>query len=103
MHTSEALVLKPSYFEVEIATERLERYKLPDIKFWQLNQAGGSTLVQYVLKSTNVNIFGIRKDYHNSGRNLLPLIEMVIKQVIVEPYHCHQLHTQLYPVFLSQG
>jgi len=36
MRTAELLVYKPSSFKVEIATEKLKRYKLPGIdQFWQ--------------------------------------------------------------------
>jgi hypothetical protein len=52
-------------------------------------------------------LFEIRKNCHTSGRNLLfyLFIKRVIKVtvVIIEGYHCYQLHTKFYPVFLSQG
>jgi len=51
-------------------------------------------------------VYGIRKNCHRSGRNLLlHLFEKgEIKQsvVITEEYYCYQLHTKLYPGFLSQ-
>jgi hypothetical protein len=35
MHTTEPLIPEPISFEVEVAIEKVERYKSPDIKFWK--------------------------------------------------------------------
>jgi hypothetical protein len=58
-----------------------------------------------VLISTNVlTLFGIWKNFHNSGRNLIlhlflkRLVELIV--VIIEVCHCYHLHTKLYPVFI---
>jgi hypothetical protein len=46
MHTAKPLVPKSSYFNVEITTEKLKRYKSPGIDkiLAQMIQAGGNTL-----------------------------------------------------------
>jgi len=60
----------------------------------------------YVLISINLlTLFGIWKNFHNTGRNLLlylfvkRLVELIV--VIIEGCHSYQLHTGLYPVFFS--
>jgi hypothetical protein len=71
IHTAEPLVPEPSSSEVEIAIEKLKRYKSPctyQIPA-ELIQAEGK---HYVLRSTNLLIaFGIRKNCQRNGRNLL--------------------------------
>jgi hypothetical protein len=106
-HTAEPLVPVPSSSEVEIAIEKLKMYKSPgtDQIPAELIQAGG---IHYVLRSTNLLILiGIRKNFQNSGRNLLLylFIRRVIKRtvVIIEEYHCYQLHTKSYPTFFCLG
>jgi len=44
MHTAEPLVFEPRFFEVEIATEKLKRYKSPgtDQILAKLMQVGGN-------------------------------------------------------------
>jgi len=77
VHIAEPLVTEPSYFDVEIAVENLNRYKSPGID-------------------------QVRKNCHNSERKLL-LLYLSIKRVtemaivIIEGQHCYQLHTKLYP------
>jgi hypothetical protein len=55
--------------------------------------------MHYIMKFTNLLIlFGIRKNSYSSGRNVLLylFIKGVINLplVIIEEYHCNQLHTQ---------
>jgi hypothetical protein len=85
-----------------IVIEKLKRYKSPGIDEIpaELIQAGGA------LRSEIHKLligFGIRKNYQNSGRNLLLylFIRRAIKWTIVitEEYHCYQLHTKSYPTF----
>jgi hypothetical protein len=54
-HIAEPLVPKPSYSEVEIAIEKLERHKSPGIDqiLAELIKAGGNTLYCEILKLTN--------------------------------------------------
>lgn len=59
---------------------------------------------RYVPMSTNLLIlFGITKNCHSSRRNLLLYlcIRMATKLpiLIMEEYHCHQLHTKYHPAF----
>jgi hypothetical protein len=103
----EPLVPEPSSYEVEIAIEKFKRYKSPGIDqiLAELIQAGG---IHSVLRSTNLLIvFGTRKNCQSSGRNLLLylFIRRVIKRtvVIIEEYHCYQLHTKSYPAFFCLG
>jgi hypothetical protein len=67
MCTAEPLVPEPSCFEVEVAVEKLKRYKSTGTdKFLEelIKQEG----IHYILRSTNLLIvFGIRKNCHSSG------------------------------------
>jgi hypothetical protein len=66
----EPLIPEPISSVVEIAVEKLKRYKSPGIDQIpaELIQAG----IHYVLRSTNLLIvFVIRKNCQSSGRNLL--------------------------------
>jgi hypothetical protein len=63
--------------------------------------------MHYLLRSTNFLIlFEIGKNCHSSGKTLLlylsigRLIKLTV--VIIEGYHCYQLHTEFYSVSLSQ-
>jgi hypothetical protein len=103
IHTAESLVPEPSSSEVEIAIEKLKKYKSPGTGQIpaELIQAEG---IHYALRSTNLLIvFRIRKNCQSSGRNLLLylFIRRVIKRtvVIIEEYHCYQLRTKSYPTF----
>jgi hypothetical protein len=67
MRTAVPLVLQPSPFEVEIATENLERCKSPDIYQipTELVQAGGKKLCSEIHL---LILFRKRKNCHSSGR-----------------------------------
>jgi hypothetical protein len=62
----------------------------------------------YFLRPINsLILFGKRKNFLRSGRNLL-LYQFTRKAIkltviIIEAYHCYQLHTKLYPLLFSQG
>jgi hypothetical protein len=62
IHTAEPLVPEPSSYEVEIAIERLKRYKSPGIDQIpaELIQAGGNTLCSEIHKL--INCIRIRKN-----------------------------------------
>jgi hypothetical protein len=69
--TSEPLVSELSFFEAEIAVEKLKRYKLSGIVHIPVDliQTGGN---YYILIFINVFIlFGIKKKCHSSGTDLL--------------------------------
>jgi hypothetical protein len=55
IHTVEPLVPGPSHLEVEIAIEKLKKYKSPgsDQILAELSQAGGETLVSMIHKLIN--------------------------------------------------
>jgi len=71
MHTAETL-----FPEAETVIEKLERCKSPGT-----DQISKQVVIYFILRSTNLLIvFGIRKNFHSSGRNLLYLfIKMVIE------------------------
>jgi hypothetical protein len=107
MHTEEPLLPEPSALEVEMATEKLRRYKslgtgqIPVEK----SKAG---VEQFALRPINALIlFGIRQNCLRSGRSLSLYLSTgrVIKQnvVIIEAYHFQQLHTKFYPTSCCQG
>jgi hypothetical protein len=102
MPTAKPSVLESSCFELEIGTEKLKRSKLPCIDqiLTELIQAGGKTSTKFIL-------FGIRKNCHSRGRNLLLSLFMkrVIKITVVfmVEYHCYQLDTKFYPPLFSHS
>jgi hypothetical protein len=89
MHTAEPLVPEMSVSEVGVAVGKLKRYKSPGVDQIpaELIQAGGETL---------------RSEIHK-------LIKLITKRVIkltviiIEEYHCCQLHARFYPTFFSLG
>jgi hypothetical protein len=68
IHTAEPLVPEPSLVEVEIAIGKLKSYKSQstDNSLAKLIKAGGE-----ILCSEIHNIYGIRRNFHSSGSNLL--------------------------------
>jgi len=67
----------------------------------------GSNILSFEIHKIIITLFGIRKIFHSSGRNLLLylFIKRVIKLtvVIIQEHYCYQPHTKFYPLFLSQG
>jgi len=68
-HTAEPLVPEPSPV-VEVAIEKLKRYKSPSIDqiVAELIQVRANTLCSEI--TDFLILFGIRKNYNSSGRNL---------------------------------
>jgi hypothetical protein len=99
MQTADPLVPEPNCFEVEVAIEKLKRYKWPGMdQIWQ--NWSKQEVIHYVLRSTNfLTLFGTRKNCHTNGRNLLlyRFIKRVVKWTVVtvEGYHCYQPHTKI--------
>jgi hypothetical protein len=97
MHTAEPLAPERNSFDVEIAIEKLKRYKSPGIDQIpaEMIQAGGDTLRSDMHK---LILFGITKNYHISGRNLLLylFVKRVIKltALIIEECGYYQLRTK---------
>jgi len=52
-------------------------------------------------------LFATRKNCHSSERNVLLYLFMrrvkELTAVIIDGYHCYELHTKFYPIFLSRG
>jgi hypothetical protein len=70
-HTVEPLVPEPSSFEIEIDIKKLKTYKLPGID-QILTELIKQEVIHYILRATSLLIlFGIRKNWHSSGRSLL--------------------------------
>jgi hypothetical protein len=97
MHTAEPLVPEHSSFEVEIAIENLERYKLPHIDqiLAELIQVEGNTLCSQIHKL--INSTWNNEEFPQQWK------DSIIVLVIIKGYHCYQLHTKFYSVFLSRG
>jgi hypothetical protein len=71
MHTAEPLVPELNSVEVGIYIEKLKRYKSPAIDQTpaEVIQVGGNTLCSEIMNL--LLLFGTRKTFHSSGRNLL--------------------------------
>jgi hypothetical protein len=106
IHTTEPLLPDSSPFEVEIAIEKLKKFKLPgsDQIPAELVQAGAETLLRSI---NSLILFEIRKNCLISGRSLLlyQFIKrgMKLTVAIIVVYHWYQLHTKFYQISFSQG
>jgi hypothetical protein len=97
IHIIELLVPEHSAFEVDIVIANLKRYKFTNIVQipLELIQAGGEMSWSTI---NQLSLLGIRKNCLSSGRSLLldhftrRLIGLIV--VIMETYHCYQLHTK---------
>jgi hypothetical protein len=97
MHTAERLVPDPSPSEDESATEKLRKYKSPDMKQIpaQLIQAGGETLLPEIHKLIN-SIWSKENLPEQWKQSLLYHFTRRYRKtalVIIEAYHYYQLHT----------
>jgi hypothetical protein len=80
MHTAKPLVPEPNPFEVEIAVEKLKRYKSPDIDQSPAElQARGNILCSEI--TDLLILLGKGKNCHNNGRNSLlnPFINRMVQ------------------------
>jgi hypothetical protein len=106
MHTTEPLVTEPSSLGVEIATEWLKRYKSPSIDQIpaELFQPGGNALSSEIYKL--VNSIWNKREFPEQWKKYLivHLYRRVVKMtaLIIQGYHCYQLHTKFCPIFVSQ-
>jgi hypothetical protein len=107
VHTVESLVSGSSRIEVEIAIARLKKYKSPgsDQIPAELIQAAGEILLSAIHKL--INSVWYKEELPDSGKSPLmyQFTRMVIKLnvIIIEGYHCYQLHTKFYRISSSQG
>jgi hypothetical protein len=102
IHTTEPLVPDPSPFEVEIAIEKFEKYKLPgrDHIPAELIQAGGETLQTEIHKL--INSVRIKEDLPDEWKKsiIIPVHEKDDKTGWDITY---QLRTKFYLMFFPQG
>jgi hypothetical protein len=103
IHTGETLVPMSSPFEVEMAIEKLERYKSPGANKIQAEfiQARGRTIRFEIHKL--INSVWNKEELPDQWRSqsLYLFISRVMKQTaaIIKAYHCYQLHTTFYHTF----
>jgi hypothetical protein len=103
MHTAEPLVPEPSASEVEVAIRKLKRYKSPgdDQIPAELIQAGGGTLRSEIHKLIML-IWNKEELPHQWKESIMVPIHKKgdkLTVVIIEAYHCCQLHTKFYQIF----
>jgi hypothetical protein len=96
VHTAEPSVCKASSFKVEVAVEKLKRYKSAGIYQIpaELIQAGGNTLCSEIHKLINP-IWNKGEVPQQWKESIIILTVVKLTVVIVEEYHCYQLHTEL--------
>jgi len=82
IHIAEPLVPKPSAFEVEMITVKLNRHKSPDVDQIQTGLNRGR-IIRSEIQSLLI-LFGIRTNYQRSGRirSLYLFIRRVMKQTV---------------------
>jgi hypothetical protein len=99
-------VPEPSAAEVEVAIRKMKRYKAPGSNQIpaELIQAGGETLHSEIHKLIML-IWNEEELPHQWSQLLYLFTKRVIKltAVIIEAYHCSQLHTKFYLTFFSLG
>jgi hypothetical protein len=106
IHTAEQLVPEPSLVEMKIAIGILKSYKSPGTENIpaELIKAG---VKHYIVIYTLIFVFGIRRNCHSSGRNLLShqFIKMEIRLIvtIIEESPSYQLPTKFYLTFFWPG
>jgi hypothetical protein len=105
VHTAEPLVPEPGSLDVDITIEKLKRINHQILNKFRQN-CSNQEVIYHVLKSTDLLIlFGIRKNCHSSGRNLLLFLYikrgMKLTVVMIQEYRYYQLHTTVCPIFLS--
>jgi hypothetical protein len=106
IHTAEPFVTECSAAEVEVAIRKIERYKAPgsDQIPAVLIQAGVETLHSEIHKLIML-IWNKELPHQWKESIVVPIHKRVIKltAVIIEAYHCCQLHTKFYLTFFCLG
>jgi hypothetical protein len=99
MHTAEPLVPQHSVSEVEVAIGKHKMYKSPSVDQIpaELIQAGEETLHLDIHKL--IKLIWNKEEFPHQWKEsvVLPVHKMGV--VIIEAYHCCQLHTEFYPKF----
>jgi hypothetical protein len=110
IHTAEPLVPEPSAFEVEMAIEKLKRYKSPGTYHIpaELIKTGGRTICCEIHKlHKRINSVWNKEKLLEQGKSqsLYLFISRVIKQIAITiaAYHFCQLHTKFYQTSFCKG
>jgi hypothetical protein len=105
MHTAQPFVPQPSASEFEVAIGKLKRYKSPCVDQipTELIHAGGETLRSEIHKL--IKLIRNKELAHQWSQLWYLFTKRAIKLtvVIIEEYHCCQLHTKFYQTFFSLG
>jgi hypothetical protein len=107
IHTAESFVTEPSAAEFEVAIRKMKRYKAPgsDHIPVELIKAGGGTLHSEIHKV--IMLIWNKEEFPHQWKEsiVVPIQKRVINlsAVIIEAYHCCQLHTKLYLIFFCLG
>jgi hypothetical protein len=107
MHTAELILHKPSYFEVEADIGNLKRYKSPgaDQIPAEMIQTGSNTLHSEIHKF--INSIWSKEELPQQWKVsiIVPIYKKNDKTDCsnFKEYHYDQLHTKVYPVFVSDG
>jgi hypothetical protein len=107
IHAAQPLVPDNSPFEVEIAIEKLKRFKSPgsDKIPVEIIQAGGEILRSKIHKLIN-SIWNKEELPDQWKESIIVLVHkksIKLTVVIIVGYHCYQRRTKFYPIFFSQG
>jgi hypothetical protein len=107
IHTVEPFVPEPSASDVEVAIGKLKMYKSPGVDQIPalLIKAGGETLRSEIHKL--IKLIWNKEELHHQWKEsiMVPIQKKGDKLtvVIIEAYHCCQLHTRFYRTFFSLG
>jgi hypothetical protein len=106
MHIAQPLVTEPTHFEGEFATEKKEGYKSPGSEQIpaELIQAGCDTLRSQIQKLIHSILNKEELPQQRKESIILLFLKRAINItiLIIEEYQVYQIHTQFYPVLLSQ-
>jgi hypothetical protein len=106
-HTAEPFVPEHCASEIEVAVGKLDKYKLPGIDRIpaELIRVGKETLHSEIHKLIKL-IWNKEELFHQWKVSVVYLFTkklLKVTVVIIEAYHCCQLHTEFYPTFFSTG
>jgi len=105
IHIAEPIVPEPSAFEFELAIEKLKIHISPGI--YQIPEELRQGVEQFAMRSINLLLFGIRRNFLKSGRSrsvYLSIRRTIIQiLVIIGAYHFYQQRTKFYPTSCCPG